>query len=104
MTKLTKWQDIEKEFNEKVSELRKDLGSEKIYYFGYKDRRGDELYVVVDWGNVKAFLRSTLKGFGKEMVGKDSKCEDYIEGRPCACDGYNQRGKEIRNRIKEWGL
>lgn len=53
--------DWEREFDEKVNELRQDLGSEEVHEFGYKYRQGDEIFAVTDWGNVKAFISKWLQ-------------------------------------------
>lgn len=62
MKPLFEW---EKEFDDEVSRLRRDLGTETIYKFGYKHRIGNELFTVTDWGNVKSFIRSLLSSENK---------------------------------------
>ena len=64
MSKKKTW---EKEFDKKVNELRSDLGTKKVYEFGYKHAKGDELHVVVDWGNIKSFISQVLKEREKEI-------------------------------------
>lgn len=51
----------EKDFDKYVNELRIDLGTEKIYYFGYKHKKDNEFHVVVDWGNIKSFIRQAIQ-------------------------------------------
>ncbi len=68
----------EKRFDEKRNELRNipplgDGVDSEIVEFGYKTQRGNELFSVVDWGNIKAFIASeiaTAYNQGKEEVVK----------------------------------
>lgn len=59
-------EQIIKEFRKKRDELirlvRIDDGCEsKITPFGYKVRKGDELFTIVDWGNIEKFIIEAIK-------------------------------------------
>ena len=54
-----------KQWDKKVNILRRDLGTEKIYNFGYKTIRKDidgslEMFTVPDWGNIKNFISTKI--------------------------------------------
>lgn len=58
-------EDMLKEFQAKVLELKKDLhfpnNETKIHEFGYKTLVDDEVFTVVDWANIEAFFWESLK-------------------------------------------
>ena len=54
-------EEWEKEFDQKISELKRDGGTEEIYEFGYRTiTTQNEIYTIPDWGNVKSFIRTLL--------------------------------------------
>lgn len=62
-------QDWEKEFDEKVNELRNAeiveitnrVGQSAVVYFGYRVRKENELFKIVDFGNIKSFIRQAIQ-------------------------------------------
>ena len=78
--RLTKAQ--EKRFDERVNELRRDMGTGKIYKFGYKIKMEDELFVIVDWGNIKQHLADELARERERIVGKLDSWIQRADKRP----------------------
>ena len=69
-------------FRKKRDELRsiyiEDTGESEVVEFGYKVRREDELFVVVDWGNIEQFIAKQIA---------QAKRTGYSEAlKNCGCD------------------
>lgn len=79
----------ENEFDNYVNELRRDRGPDEegkqaTYYFGYKGIIGNELFNVVDFGNIKTFIKSLLHQQRKEIkerIGKRKRYRFVGQGR-----------------------
>ena len=85
-------QQQQKEFEENVDYLRRDYGTEEVYPFGYKTKRGDELFCVPDWGNIKKFLadsHSSLLSLLEEWA-KEKKIKIVPTEYSPMRSGYNQ--------------
>lgn len=86
--------EIEAKFDEKVKEL-KDLfpneGQEsKIVDFGYKVRKNNEFFSVVDWGNIKSFIYSALD---KAVQAERERIWNFVE---------SESGKSGRKEILDF--
>jgi hypothetical protein len=96
-----------KEFDENVNELRRDLaegdGEGEVHKFGYKVKRGNELFTVPDWGNVKSFIRSLLESARKEEREKAEKnqVEADIGWSEATAKLAEKIRKEERERLRE---
>lgn len=98
--------ETDKMFDEKVNELRRDLGTEKVYEFGYKTIKGNEMFTVPDWGNIKAFLHQRtedlLAALREEVMdiksrfalphSRGSHADDFNDTEPCDCTAERDRG------------
>ena len=94
MTK-TKWQEVEKEFDKRFPPFR-GVGSQFPIFRENPNRN-----------HILLFLRSTLKRFGKDMINTITPSAGWNSGTEYDNgyrDGYSQSLREIRNRIKEWGV
>ena len=71
----TNW---ESEFDQKVRELRQTAineydGESNIVEFGFRVQTGkdnDEVYIITDWGHIKAFIKKTLNTTLSDLVSK----------------------------------
>lgn len=80
--------DILEEFDAHVNGLRRllppnDGGDTPEAFFGYKTRRGIEIFSIVDWGNVRSFLIKALKqqerAHTKELEELDRKWRERVK-------------------------
>lgn len=52
--------------------------------FGYKVRRGNEIFTVVDWGNIWNFIEKAISQSKEELVEEIKKqVENFIEDQLC---------------------
>lgn len=99
---MTSISDIEREFDKRVNNLRRDDGSEKVLSFGYKVKRDDELFTITDWGNIKAYYRPKIKKLLEEMVLKCplEKIMSHNESGCCYCDARGEQLKTLKRLTK----
>lgn len=117
-------EEWEKEFDEKVprldrEEIKKELSKGsvydgKTYEFGYKYISGDEIFTVVDWGNIRTFISAQRQRAAEEAMRKErERCleclgdsepsfnnDEYEIGWRAFWDGYKFALNEIRDKIK----
>jgi hypothetical protein len=93
-TSINNW---EAKFDEEVKELDDGIGA-MHHDFGYKMRKGDEIFTVPDWGNIKQFISQLLE----KQVGK---IVEEIEGfRVTSFKTNGQEGqteREIKYQINK---
>ena len=100
MTNKEKW---EKEFDEKVNELRQDIEG-KIVYFGYKVTIGNEKFTVTDWGNIKKFISQLLEEKKEKTI---EECVEELrggcwpKGENEYCDGWQECLEQLKNLLKK---
>lgn len=46
--------------NQPTRDLLFEGDESPVSYFGYKVRKGREIFTIVDWGNIKEFIRTTI--------------------------------------------
>ena len=109
-------QDLEKSFDEKVNELRREnnwLGTDSpVHEFGYKtkimvmDKEGHltvEVYTTPDWGNIKKFFTSSLTKALEQMRRDKVPRRDCPNTPPCVncqkIDAQNLAVQDSNNRL-----
>ena len=102
-----KWEQVEREFDDKFIYLQDCLNTYFDDYFG-QIKGGQEMT------KIKTFIRSTLKRFAGDIIGLDRKTvglykrdlgevEIAVQKRETEAkdDGYNQAIQEAHQRLKE---
>jgi len=83
-------EEWEEEFNEKMNVLRRDMGTKKVYDFGYKTQRGKELFTVTNWGNIKDFIRTILTRERRAVAEEIKEMTKCVEGDAHALMVYDE--------------
>jgi hypothetical protein len=83
---------LKKEFYEKINELDNFIPSAIIdnedtplMDFGYKTRRKDEFFTVVDWGEIWSWFEKVLEEQEKEHQKGSSDFLSFLKGRSICC-------------------
>lgn len=94
--------EIIEEFKERKNDLRKmnaedctEGGDSKSIEFGYKTLKGLEVFSIVDWGNIEAFLRSHITALLDHAIAEKKRLIELAKENPMIKDaeeyeGYNK--------------
>ena len=102
----------EKEFEKRVADLKNtETDIDDSVEFGYRTQRGDEVFKVVDFGNIQKFFlfsqTNLIKGLIEEAEGmKKSRhpldCDFHITGSTKGCDCGLENGNNTLQKVIDY--
>lgn len=111
--------DIDKQFDEKVNEIRYDdinvTKESPVREFGYKVLRDDEVFTITDFGNIKKFIHLIYDQAKAEQREEDAKIAEenlpekktgqywYTRGDVFPREVYQEACDDIASEIRRNG-
>lgn len=102
-------QQLSAEFDKKFNELRNldkfNIANEsKLVEFGFKVKRGDEIFSIVDFGNIKSFFFSQIDKILDEIVPEEDTQRGEHGEITTKSAYWNSSRSEIINNIKKFNV